>query len=312
MKRAEICAKIGAIEQLAGIREVREAATGMRLIEIDNGLMQLTILADRGFDVGGVRCYGQNYAFLAKGGLGYVPERDILGGLFFTCGPDNVGPAENGMPMHGSFRMTGADQISQETWWDGDRYRLRVSGRLVCGKLFGGRIVMRRTIETEYGSASFRVKDEIENEGAFVWPLMLLYHINSGYPLLDTGSRVEIPPCRTYLRGGTEEVSPEVWQTMPAPAPQVPERVYYHEGIAGDVTLRLFHPENNHALSISYDAAVLPVLTQWISVASGDYVMGLEPGNCHVEGLSGEEARGSTERLMPGEKKTIHLTFAFS
>ena len=65
MERADICARVGAIEQLAGIREVRESATGMRLIEIDNGLMQLTVLADRGFDVGTVRCYGHHDGYLS-------------------------------------------------------------------------------------------------------------------------------------------------------------------------------------------------------------------------------------------------------
>ena len=51
------------------------------------------------------------------------------------------------------------------------------------------------------------------------------------------------------------------------------------------------------------------MLTEWKSPASGDYVVGLEPGNCHVEGAAAERARGTLRMLKPMEVKRATLTF---
>ena len=49
------------------------------------------------------------------------------------------------------------------------------------------------------------------------------------------------------------------------------------------------------------------MLTQWKSSASGNYVVGLEPGNCWVEGIARERERGTLQFLEPGETKTVTL-----
>lgn len=298
---------VGSMEQLAFVREVREQTTGQRLIEMENGRLRLTVLPDRGLDIASLRLGGVNLTFMAKAGLAHDADTDILGGLFFTCGPDNVGPAEAGLPMHGSFRNTAAAQVSAQAVWEGDRYVLRVSGEVRCASLFGGNIVLRRVIETAYGETGLAVRDELENEGFAPHPLMLLYHINAGFPLLREGTRAEIPQSSVRFRDTGEIVPESAWNVMPAPQDNAPERVYYHEGLSGEKVLRVCHPAGGPSLTVRYDADELPVLTQWLSPASGAYAMGLEPGTCHVEGLSGETARGSVQMLAPGERKTVHL-----
>ncbi len=312
MERNAICGKLGHIEQLAGIREVRDSVTGTRLIEVWNGALQFTVLADRGFDIGPLFLNGKNRVFLAKGGLGHRTESDIMGGLFFTCGPDNVGPAEGDLPMHGSFRATPASHIETRAAWVDGKYRLRVCGEVRYGSLFGGSIVLRRVIETEYGSSELTVSDTITNEGFTPWPLMLLYHINAGFPFLDEGVEIHLPKCVSYLREAKRQpVADDAWNRMPAPAPGAPERVYYHEGISGMARLRIKNPANGAETTVSYDAEQLPVLTQWISPMAGDYALGLEPGNCHVEGLSGEAQWNGAEILESGMSKRTNLHFTF-
>lgn len=312
MDRKTLCERLGNIEQLAGIRETRDSVTNQRLLEVWNGRLRFTVLADRGFDVGSLSLDGRNQVFQAKGGLAHKPAGDIFGGLFFTCGPDNVGPAEGKLPMHGSFRTTPATKVSAETFWQEDAYRLRLRGQVRHAALFGGNILLERTIETSYDSAALTVTDTITNEGFTPWPLMLLYHINAGYPLLDEGAEISLPPCETYLREGLVPVEDSAWNRMPAPAPGAPEKVYYHEGVQGEACLQVKNPVDGHSMTIRYHADALPVLTQWISPMAGDYALGLEPGTCHVESLSGEERRGTLQYLQPGRSKQVTITFEFA
>lgn len=117
MKSMEFCRAVGSMEQLAYVREVRDLASGQRLVEVENGRLRFTVLPDRGLDIASLRFDGKNMSFMAKAGLQHEKSTDILGGLFFTCGPDNVGPAENGLPMHGSFRNTSAEHLGTEAFW---------------------------------------------------------------------------------------------------------------------------------------------------------------------------------------------------
>jgi hypothetical protein len=58
------------------------------------------------------------------------------------------------------------------------------------------------------------------------------------------------------------------------------------------------------ALRLSFNTNELPVFTQWKSIASGDYVLGMEPGICHVEGLEEERAMGTLVTLPAGETRS--------
>ena len=117
MNKKEQMSYIGSIQQLAYIRQVRledGRADGMRMVILENGRLHLEIMADKCLDIASLRINGENRSFLAKNGLqglscydadGPEAQRSIMGGLFFTCGPDNVGPPqqEGGRekPMHG-------------------------------------------------------------------------------------------------------------------------------------------------------------------------------------------------------------------
>ena len=79
------------------------------------------------------------------------------------------------------------------------------------GELFGENLVLRRSIETVYGFKTVAIIDEIENQGFRDEPLMLLYHINIGYPLLDAGTELLAPFAKeknvltfTVLEGAAE------------------------------------------------------------------------------------------------------------
>jgi hypothetical protein len=142
-------------------------------------------------------------------------------------------------------------------------------------------------------------------------PFMLLYHCNLGYPLLDSGCRIRIPSRKVTLREGGDAAGIS-WNQVEEPTDNLAEQVFYHETEAdeeGRVIVGGYNQASGIGLEISYYQSQLPRLTQWKSMASGDYAMGLEPCNCHVNGQEWERQNGTLEVIKPGEKKRIDLEF---
>jgi len=50
---------------------------------------------------------------------------------------------------------------------------------------------------------------------------------------------------------------------------------------------------------------------QWKNFVKGEYVMGLEPANCTIDGRSDALARGQMQFLEPGQSATYRLKFHF-
>jgi len=64
--------------------------------------------------------------------------------------------------------------------------------------------------------------------------------------------------------------------------------------------------ERDFAAQLSYETDQLPYLVQWKSCAKGEYVLGIEPGNCLVEGREWHRKQ-QRAALMPGESRTFRL-----
>ena len=63
-------------------------------------------------------------------------------------------------------------------------------------------MILRRTVETVYGSNEILFHDEIENQGFKPEPLCFLYHCNAGYPFLTPESRLILPEVSCIPRDG--------------------------------------------------------------------------------------------------------------
>ena len=210
--RADMLAHMGSLQQAAYTRpiEYQEGrAHGLKAIEVKNGPLRFVSMADRALDVCQFEYRGENLTFLSKPGLngrnqfdtnGLEAQRSIMGGLFFTCGFENICapyvtpeggkyPAGS-FPMHGRIRTTPAEHVSSDAHWtaEGD-YVLEVSGEMREAELFGENLVMRRKITSVYGQPSITVEDEVTNESFRDEPLMWMYHCNFGWPLLAEGAK---------------------------------------------------------------------------------------------------------------------------
>ncbi|MBQ9464632.1 MAG: DUF4432 family protein, partial [Lachnospiraceae bacterium] len=142
---------------------------------------------------------------------------------------------------------------------------------------------LRRRVETRRMQPGFSISDIITNEGWRPEPLLLIYHTNFGWPLLDEDTRIVIP-CgleRDERMGPPEDGAEETVTPIDA---QTDEDGY--------VTLRVENARLGMGVSMKYRKADLPALGEWRSNASGDYVLGLEPGLCGVEGRAELKKQG--------------------
>ena len=328
MDKKELLKKLGSMQQVAYIRPAvyeEGRSRGLPVLDVRNGPMCFQILAGKGMDMGQFSYKGINMNFLSKPGLqgrnhydtnGEEALRSIMGGFFFTAGLENIcapySTDGKDYPMHGRIRTTPAEHISSDCFWENGEYVMTVSGELREAELFGENMVLRRRYKTVFGSDTVTLTDEIENQSFRREPLMILYHINMGYPFLDEGTRLYIPTKRVIPRDAASEGHENAYDVMDAPKDNEPEYVFIHEpvpGPDGNVVLAVVNESLQLGLRLEYSAKYLPFFMEWKSTASGDYVIGLEPSNSSVYGRKYHEENHSVHMLDPFETETNVLKF---
>lgn len=330
--KKQLLDRMGNLSTLADIRMVEFQdgfARGLRGYEVVNGALRFTVLIDKCMDICELYYNGIPLHYYARPGLmnshwfydGENAPRSIMCGMMFTCGLSNVGPLQtlpNGQtqPQHGLIRNTPAETFGARTYWDGDDYILEMFGTMRESSLFGTNLVLRRSIITKLGEPTITIRDEIENESSMEQvPVMVMYHCNAGFPLLDACSRLEIDPIETgerdeVARKGRAEESPLVFGE---PVPGYMEQVFYNKlraDAAGQCHATMVNPELDLALTVSYSAQELPYLIHWKCKDAGNYVTGIEPSNCHPEGQAREEELGTLRKLRAHETITNTLSFS--
>ena len=143
---------------------------------------------------------------------------------------------------------------------------------------------------------------------------MILYHINGGYPAIGPNGRLVSPTLAATPRDAEAEKGKDRYAEFPAPIPGYLEQVYYHE-LAADaqglvragLANESFAGGKGFGFYVSYRAEQLPFFTEWKMVGQVDYVVGMEPANCHVEGRARERERGTLQFLEPGERRCYEL-----
>ncbi|MGM9641125.1 MAG: aldose 1-epimerase family protein [Faecousia sp.] len=328
MDKKEMLKYTGTLQQLAYTRActVQEGrANGLRAVEVKNDDLRFLVLADKCLDVGALEYKGTTLSFTAKPGLngrnqfdthGQEALRSIMGGLFFTCGLQNIcGPCETDgveYPMHGRIRTTPAEHLCADSYWDGDDYVLEVRGEMRESELFGTNLVLRRTIRSVYGSGRLEIIDQVENQSPEEAQLMLMYHCNFGYPFLRPGTRLVLPSKGVKGREEWSQQHLEQWETATEPKDGETEYVFLHELVSdpqGNSFAALVNDQLGFGVRLDFDRKVQPHFMEWMSMKSGDYVIGLEPSNSSVYGRKYHEARGDLHTIAPFGTEVYRLSF---
>lgn len=300
-------------------------ARGSRLVRVRNDRLAFDILPDRGMGLGALDYRGIPLAWLSSVGpiapAYYEPEgmgwlRTFSGGALVTCGLSQVGdPCVDGQEsygLHGRISTIPAQDVGIRRAWEDQNYVLQIVGTMHEARVFGEFLALKRTITTTYEQPAIHIHDEITNHGYARVPLMLLYHMNFGYPLVSPQATLLLPSRHVapYDANATTRLDQH---TIPAPPqPNYPEHVYDHDLHAasdGETSVAIVNEalEDGLGLSISWNRATLPMFFQWNMFASGQYVVGLEPSNCSVDGRSKAREQHRLEYLDPGEQKTVDL-----
>ena len=315
----ELFPYIGTMKQLAGIRtSVLDdgRGRGVRIADVNNGSgLRFTVLLDRGMDIGEASFKDIPVAYQSPVGTvhpsyyesaGVNWLRSFGGGLLTGCGLRNVGTPSEGEGLHGRLSNIPAENISIRQEWNNDRYELSVTGTVREVSFFGENLELRRTISTAFGDNTISIKDTVVNCGVRPSPLMILYHINAGFPLLSEHSVLEGKVKSTTPR--TENAADEIdkWNQFQPPTENYAEQCFFHDiepDADGLARMILRNPETGINMTVAYRKKELPYFTQWKMPGQQEYVMGLEPANCHPDGQE-KEKENKTLAIIPAGGKT--------
>lgn len=307
MKKQELLKVVGSVSQIGGVRDFtfnEGKAKGVRAIEINTGVIQITVLPDRCMDIANAQFKGEavswisktgitNSAYYEKDGLSWL--RGFYGGLVTTCGLQNIGGPYKEHGLHGRISNTPAENVSVFADWVGDEYVMKVSGEMRESAVFGENLVLKRTITAKLFENSFTIEDTVVNESFNEANTALCYHCNFGWPLVTEGAKmINVAP-------GTENIT--------APAHGIEEEcipVTHHTGDYATAGIT----NGKRSAYITYKRDTLPEFLVWKMLGESEYVVGLEPRTTNY-GADAIEKNNAYVVLKPFEEFKTYIKMEF-
>jgi hypothetical protein len=181
--------------------------------------------------------------------------------------------------------------------------------------VFSPVLELHRRITVKLGENRLFIRDTVTNIGFQASPLMLLYHINLGFPILSEHSELILPTKKVQPRDPDAEVGLNEYMRFSPPQPNFHEQVFFHQLVgaqdgstcAAVINRTLMHGEGL-GVYVRWNLNELPYFVQWKMMGEGIYVVGIEPTNAPLH-LTRKEMReqGLLPILQPGEQKVFNL-----
>jgi hypothetical protein len=333
ISRSDLAQRTGDAGQLGGIREsVLQGgrAGGVRALDVTTGSgLTFMVLPDRCLDICAATFQGASVCWHSPAGIAhpayYEPEGQgwlwgFFGGLMTTCGLTQVGSpnVDEGehLGQHGRIADVPAEHVRWGSDWEGDELTYWIAGTMREARLFGPDLRLHRRITTRLGGLSLRVENTVENAGFSRSPLMILFHCNAGYPLLDDGAELLLATSQVTPRDDQARAGLAEWSRFPGPQPGWQEQVFYHEVLAdaerwcsAAVVNRRFGGGRGLGLVVRWRGDQLFRFGEWKMTGQGAYVVGLEPANCGVAGRHAAREDGTLQFLEPQQSLKFELEF---
>lgn len=327
-EREDLLRRIGSIDQIGGIK-ITELSSGfergVRTAFVRTGELSFLVAVDRGMDIVNAEYRGIPLGWISPTGVVapsfYEPEglgwlRGFPGGLLTTCGLTYMGAptidiGEN-LGLHGRVSYAPASLVRVEGFWENDEYEMILEGEVKESRVFEPNLTLRRCIRTKLGGRIITIHDKITNQGWQSQPLMLLYHINVGFPFVDEGSGF-ISTTRLFVPRDQEALDDaENFAKIHHPKSGYKEKVYFHDMITdseGNVHSAIVNKVLLGGLGIyvKYSKHELPRFTEWKMMGEGTYVVGMEPANGLVLGRDKERTWSTLQYIEPQETRDFHL-----
>jgi hypothetical protein len=250
-QKQELRMAAGDLSGLYGIRDYTindGKGRGMRAFELRNGRgVEMTVLPDRCLDIPYFSYKGINLGVVTKAGLCspflYVEDeargflKQFNAGLLTTCGltytgaPDEIDGRRHG--LHGSIGNTPAENVNASEVVRGDDVFLKISGDVREACVFGEHLVLSRELLMDTEHNTVHLTDTVENRGFEPYPIMNLYHINFGYPLLDEGAKIYFSAAHVEPRNEEAAKGINSYHIVEKPEVRREEQCYIHTGGKG-------------------------------------------------------------------------------
>ncbi len=317
---------IGHSAQLSGVQEYRLTGgrgDGMRMLSVRNGKgLDFEISLDRCADISRLSAGGVNMGYFAPSGYVHPAYYDGKGagflksftaGFFTTCGLTAVGSpcTDEGeeLPLHGTISNT--PSIRHAAFEEDDA--IIIEAEVHDAALFAHKLRLVRKYTVSKKENKITLSDTITNIGSTPSPLLLLYHCNMGYPLLSETARVDIPS--SGIRGRDALAAGDIPTCLEMEKPQkgYTERCFYHDTKERDgvSACGIYNSTIGRGMVMHYKKDTLGFFTEWKMMGEGEYVLGLEPGNCTPDGRDVMRKNGTLTTLASGEEYKTEVSFTF-
>ncbi|MGM0365423.1 MAG: aldose 1-epimerase family protein [Actinomycetota bacterium] len=333
LTKTEILKRIGDISQLCEIKYyefIDGVSRGVRGIDIRNPEgINITILPDRGMDISHLSYKSIPFnwksptretspMYYESKGTEWL--RTFYGGFLTTCGltttgPPNVDGGEE-LGLHGRIANIAAENVSVDGNWENDSYIIKAKGKVRESKVFGDKLVLERKICAWMDKPKLVLEDTVENIGHETSPLMILYHVNIGYPILDKYAELLESTAEVIPNDREAEKGLENFSKFSEPIKGFKEQCYFHDIQPDDdgysniaIVNEKFLDGRGMGIWLRFKKDNLPYLTQWKQMGMGEYVCGLEPCNNMGKGRKIERDEGRLRSVRPGEKINYRLEF---
>ena len=303
-------------------------SAGLYCLTIDTGNVIATILPDRG--MGLWKCWSGDLEFGWQSPVPgpvhpmYVPVHDASGigwlegfdELLVRCGLHSNGApefAENGTlryPLHGRIANLPAHNLDIQV--DVENGILDVIGVVIESRFLVYSLELQTRYRFRVGSPVIEVIDTVTNRSSQPGSMQLLYHINVGQPVLQSGSMVHAAYRSLAPRDARATESIERWNQCEGPAIGYQEQVYFIDPVGDEhswTEALLASADGAFGFAVHFDTRTLPCMSLWKNTAAVEdgYVVGLEPGTGFPNPRSFEERNGRVVPLQGGESKMFRL-----
>lgn len=324
--RKTLLSYVGDLSQICGITsaELNDGKSkGVKVLEVKNGSgLQFSVLPDRALDLCNLSINGYNCSYLSKTGIVnplYNSDnksffRSFFAGFMTTCGMRNVGNdcevSGECLGIHGRVSNLPAQEVCSFVNWDENVPVITIRGKVRECAFFGENLQLTRVISCHYGENKIYIHNEVENLGFRKEVLMILFHFNIGYPLLDENTIFLFPSEKITPRDAEAEKGLANWAQMQKPTKNYNEQVFYHNLKSdnnGNTCVAIINNQLGLAISLSFNKNQFPVFTQWKQMGQGEYVVAMEPSNCFVGGRNDPKNRNQLTLLQSFEKKSFDI-----
>lgn len=301
---------------------------GIDVVEVDTGALNIEVLVTRGMNIAKARCgdvelkwdspvegpvHPKHVPLFAPNGCGWL---EGFSEWIARCGLESNGAPEfdsNGVlkyPLHGRLSNLPARRVTLSI--DSDSGLIRLSGDILETSVFGRKFLFRVTYTLQAGSSKLIVDDSVTNLLTTDDEFELLYHINTGYPLVSPGAQFVAPFHSMCPRDQNAVKELPNWNRFEEPQSGRPETCYFFDLVAdaaGDTRVGLINAACNRGVTLSFNKNDFPYFILWKTQRpNGDiYVSGMEPAVNFPNTRSFEKEHGRLVPLAAGRTKSFRF-----